>query len=103
MADGRLSNPTHPTPPWTEEDRLNWLRLIRSRRVGAVTFHRLMAEYGSAAAALAGLRSVAAAAGVPDYEPCPEGVVRAELARGAGNRPARAGPVFRRKTVSPGA
>ncbi|MBE2274747.1 MAG: DNA-protecting protein DprA [Rhodobacteraceae bacterium] len=82
MADGRLSNPTHPTPPWTEEDRLNWLRLIRSRRVGAVTFHRLMAEYGSAAAALAGLRSVAAAAGVPDYEPCPEGVVRAELARG---------------------
>ncbi len=82
MADGQLSNPTHPTPPWTEDDRLHWLRLIRSRRVGAVTFHRLMGEYGSAAEALAALPAVARAAGVSDYECCPEGVARAEMARG---------------------
>ena len=52
MADDLFSNPTHPTPPWTEDERLDWLRLIRSRRVGAVTFHRLLAEHGSARAAL---------------------------------------------------
>ncbi len=39
MPDGQLSNPTHPTPPRTEEERLDWLRLIRSRRVGPTTFH----------------------------------------------------------------
>ncbi len=82
MADGRLSNTPHPTPPWTEEDRLDRLRLIRSRRVGAVTFHRLLAEHGSAAAALAALPEVARAAGVADYAPCPAAVAQAEIARG---------------------
>ncbi|SEB64615.1 DNA-processing protein DprA [Rhodobacter sp. 24-YEA-8] len=82
MADGQLSNPTHPTPPRTEEERLTVLRLIRSRRVGAVTFHRLILEHGSAAAALAALPAIARAAGVQDYECCPEGVARAELAAG---------------------
>ncbi|MBJ2152968.1 DNA-processing protein DprA [Paracoccus sp. IB05] len=82
MADGQLSNPTHPTPPRTEEERLNALRLIRSRRVGAVTFHRLVLEHGSAAAALAALPAIARAAGVQDYECCPESVARAELAAG---------------------
>jgi DNA processing protein len=80
MADGRLSNPTHPTPPWTEDDRLDWLRLIRSRRVGAVTFHRLLAEHGSARAALDALPDVARAAGVSDYHTCPVEVAKAELA-----------------------
>jgi len=80
MADGRLSNPTHPTPPWTEEDRLDRLRLIRSRRVGAVTFHRLLAEHGSARAALTALPEVARAAGVADYRPCPVEVAQAEMA-----------------------
>lgn len=79
MADGRLSDPTHPTAPLTEDDRLDRLRLVRSRRVGAVTFHRLLAEHGTARAALAALPEVARAAGVSDYEPCPPGVALAEM------------------------
>jgi DNA processing protein len=82
MPDGQLSNPTHPTPPWTEDDRLSCLRLVRSRRVGAVTFHRLMAEHRTAQAALAALPEIARAAGVEDYEICPLGVIRAELKQG---------------------
>ncbi|MFC3087673.1 DNA-processing protein DprA [Tabrizicola soli] len=80
--DGQISNPTHPTPPRTEDDRLGRLRLVRSRRVGAVTFHRLMAEHGTARAALAALPGIALAAGVENYEICPLGVVQAEAKQG---------------------
>ncbi|HKL65465.1 MAG TPA: DNA-processing protein DprA [Roseovarius sp.] len=74
---------THPPlPPTTEDERVSWLRLLRSRRVGPGTFHRLMAEHGSAAAALDGLPEVARAAGVTDYRPCPAGVAEAELCAG---------------------
>lgn len=79
MADGPLSNRTL---PMVEEDRIDRLRLVRSRRVGAVTFHRLMAEHGSARAALAALPAVAKAAGVEGYEVCPTGVALAELKQG---------------------
>ncbi len=79
---------SHPTltPPTTEEIRLSWLRLLRSRRVGVSTFFRLMSEHGSADAALAVLPEIARAAGVQDYSICPEGVVIAEMraARTAG-------------------
>ena len=44
------------------------LRLIRSRRVGPATFHRLIADHGSAAAALAALPDIAAGHGVPVVE-----------------------------------
>lgn len=64
-----------------EDDPLDRLRLIRSRRVGAVTFHRLVAEHGSVAAALAALPDVARAAGVEDYSPCPVEVARHEMAQ----------------------
>lgn len=63
-------------------ERLARLQLIRSRRVGPVTFHGLIAEHGSAQAALEALPGVAAAAGAPDYAPCPPGVAEAELAAG---------------------
>lgn len=79
MADGQLVNPSCGL---TMEDRLDRLRLIRSRRVGAVTYHRLMVEHGSAKAALAALPSIAAAAGVEGYEICPLGVVMAEERQG---------------------
>jgi DNA processing protein len=65
-----------------DQDMIDKLRLIRSRRVGAVTWHRLLAEYGTAGAALVALPAVAQAAGVKDYECCPEGVVLAEMAAG---------------------
>ena len=74
MADGQFSGAL------TAGERLDWLRLIRSRRVGAVTFHRLMAEHGSAAAALAALPAIASAAGVERYSVCPVEVARHEMA-----------------------
>lgn len=82
MADGQISNPTRSTSLRAEADRLDCLRLVRSRRVGAVTWHRLMAEHGSAKAALAALPGIARAAGVENYETCPVGVVEAELRQG---------------------
>lgn len=74
------------TADLSADQRLDWLRLIRSRRVGAVTFHRLLAEHGSAGAALAALPEIAAAAGVKGYALCPVDVAHHEmsLARIAG-------------------
>ncbi len=77
-----LSYPTPFTPPTTEDDRLSWLRLIRSRRVGIATFWRLLDEYGSAGAALTALPEIAKAAGVQTYEPCPEAAALTELRAG---------------------
>ncbi|MDP3263648.1 MAG: DNA-processing protein DprA [Tabrizicola sp.] len=74
MADGQLF-----AGAVTEAERLDWLRLIRSRRVGAVTFHRLIGEHGSAGAALAALPEIARAAGVEGYAVCPVEVAAAEV------------------------
>lgn len=73
---------TQHAAPLTDDERLDWLRLIRSRRVGPTTFHRLLGEHGSARAALAALPEVAAAAGVSRYEACPHDRAAAELAAG---------------------
>ena len=88
MSEGSHPSTHPPLPPTTEDERVSWLRLLRSRRVGPGTFHRLLAEHGSADAALAALPGIARAAGLEDYTPCPEGVARAELAaaRRAGAR-----------------
>ena len=64
------------------EDPALWLQLIRSRRIGSVTFHRVVAEQGGVEAALAALPGIAKAAGVQEYEICPFGVVKHELAQG---------------------
>ena len=80
MENGLFASTTPFTPPTTEDDRLSWLRLIRSRKVGPATFHRLMAEHGRADAAMAALPAMARAAGLQDYEPCPVGVAAAEMA-----------------------
>lgn len=64
-----------------QDDPVDRLRLIRSRRVGAVTYHRLVAEHGSVRAALAALPDVARAAGVEGYAACPVEVARHEMAQ----------------------
>jgi len=79
MTEEHYSSNHPPLPPTTEEDRFSWLRLLRSRRVGVATFHRLMAEYGTAQNALAALPEVARQAGLDAYEICPAGVIDAEL------------------------
>ena len=70
------------TTPTAKEDDLIFLRLIRSRRVGPATFHRMIAEHGSAAAALQALPEIARQAGVEGYEICPEAVAAAEIRAG---------------------
>lgn len=82
MDTGYIPFGTPNTPPTSKEDDLSFLRLIRSRRVGPATFHRLVEEHGGVAAALAALPEIAAAAGVKDYEICPESVAAAELSAG---------------------
>ena len=82
MTEGASSSFSPLTPPLDEEDRLSWLRLIRSRKVGVATFYRLMNEHGSATAALDALPRIAADAGIEDYTPCPIGVAVDEMKRG---------------------
>jgi len=73
----------HPlTPPLTEEAKLAWLRLLRSRRVGVTTFHRLMAEHGDAECALAALPEIAKASGVENYAVCPAEIAAKEYESG---------------------
>ena len=66
------------TPLPDRQRQIDALQLIRSARVGPATFHRLMTEYGGAAAAIRALPEIAAAAGVREYAPCPPGVAQAE-------------------------
>ncbi|MBR9653038.1 DNA-processing protein DprA [Thalassovita aquimarina] len=69
----------HPIqPPGSDDDRLSWIRLLRSPRVGVSTFHGLMGEHGSAQASLAALPEVAKAAGVDNYASCSETAALAE-------------------------
>lgn len=78
-----LSSPSPLGPPHSEDERLAWLRLLRSRRVGVSTFFRLLSEHGSAIAALDALPGVARGAGVTGYTPFPEAQALDELRRGA--------------------
>ena len=97
--DSHLS--THPPlPPTTEDDRVAWVRLLRSSRIGPATFFKLLSEQGSAQAALAHLPERAKEAGLTEYTPCPAAVARAELKRG---RAAGARPVFHGSAEYPSA
>ena len=79
MTEDILSSTHPPLPPTTEDDRVAWLRLLRSRSVGTSTFYRLLNEHGTAQKALNALPQVAASAGVKGYQACPIGVIHAEL------------------------
>lgn len=80
MATGRPT-PHTLSPAPQDEDPFAWLRLIRSRRVGPATFHKLLADYGSVEEALVALPEIARAAGVENYSLCPIEVVRHEMAQ----------------------
>ncbi|MFT5869526.1 MAG: DNA processing protein [Paracoccaceae bacterium] len=68
-----------PAPSVDPQDRLARLRLSRSHRVGPVTFQRLLADHGTASAALQALPGIANAAGIERYSICPEPVALAEM------------------------
>lgn len=86
MVGQHLSSNPDPQFRITQEDTVNRLRLLRSRRVGVATYRRLIAEQGTAAKALEILPEIAGKAGITGYQPCPPGVVDAEInaARAAG-------------------
>lgn len=46
-----------------DEERLDWLQLIRTDSIGPITFHRLIKKYGSAAKALSALPDLSTKAG----------------------------------------
>ncbi|MEQ1929506.1 MAG: DNA-processing protein DprA [Parvularculaceae bacterium] len=52
-----------PAAALSAAERLDWLQLIRTETIGPVTFFRLLARFGSAAAALRALPSLARSAG----------------------------------------
>lgn len=82
MTGIQTSSTTPPQRPPESSAIFDQLRLLRSRRVGVATYRRLLAEHGSASAALTALPEVAKAAGVAGYTICPEAVVHAELKAG---------------------
>lgn len=91
MNEDRISS-THPQiPPTTGETRLSRLRLLRSRRVGAMTYHRLMRDHKTAEAALTALPEIARTAGVDRYVPTSTEVAERELKKG---RALGARPIF---------
>ena len=73
-------NSSYPTlpPPLSEENRISWLRLLRSRRVGVSTFFKLMREHGTAEACLEALPALASASGVTSYKTCSRTTALAE-------------------------
>ncbi|NHM19787.1 DNA-processing protein DprA [Tritonibacter mobilis] len=77
---GEAYSSTHPPlPPTTEDQRYSWLRLLRSRGIGTVTFYRLLAEYGSAQNVLEKLPEVAATSGVKGYKTYSKDALDAEF------------------------
>ncbi|MEM7524419.1 MAG: DNA-processing protein DprA [Pseudomonadota bacterium] len=56
--------------PETDEGRLAWLRLARSRNVGAASFRRLLNRFGTAEKAVEALPGLAARGGARAYEAC---------------------------------
>src|SRR5437899_1351161 len=64
-----------------EAERRDWLRLMRSERVGPITFFQLLSRFGSAAAALDALPELAQRGGRKTLKVCSTATAEAELAR----------------------
>jgi DNA processing protein len=63
----------------TDDERLDWLRLIRSENVGPRTFHSLLRHYGGARAALAALPELARRGGARSVRIFPREEAEREL------------------------
>ncbi|MGR3484656.1 MAG: DNA-processing protein DprA [Paracoccaceae bacterium] len=70
-----------PRPPIPTEDAVAALRLLRTPRIGPVTYRRLVAAHGSAAQALAALPKIARDAGAPDPDIPDAAAIARELAQ----------------------
>lgn len=71
-------------PPLTDEQRVAWLRLARSERVGPVAFHNFINRFGSAQAALDALPAILGRAGGKNTAALfPEDAARRELEEAA--------------------
>ncbi|MBL4614354.1 MAG: DNA-protecting protein DprA [Magnetovibrio sp.] len=64
-------------PP--QNDRLDWLRLFRSRNVGPITFYKLLERFGTAAASLDALPSMAKRGGARTFKAFPKAEAEAEI------------------------
>ena len=82
MTDHAAPSAPLPAPSDDTAERLARLRLIRSPKVGPVTYRRLIAEYGSGADALAALPQIAAKASVSGYAVYSKFAAQAEISRG---------------------
>ena len=82
MRDNSHSSTHPPLPPTSEDERVSWVRLLRSRRVGIATFYRLLEEHGSAQAAVNALPDIAQKAGVENYAACSAEAAVKELKAG---------------------
>jgi DNA processing protein len=78
-----MNNNTQNTPHLTDEQRVDWLRLIRSDNVGPRTFRSLINHFGSARAALARLPDLARRGGAArQVRICSEADAETEIAAG---------------------
>lgn len=60
-------------------EKLDWLRLIRSENVGPITFSQLLAQFGSAGAALAALPDLARRGGGQSVKICDKAAAEREM------------------------
>ncbi|MET0429107.1 MAG: DNA-protecting protein DprA, partial [Microvirga sp.] len=67
----------------TDEQRLDWLRLIRSEKIGPRTFRALVNRYGGAGPALEALPDVARQSGRLMLKVMTRGEAETEMARAA--------------------
>ena len=65
------------TPP--KNDKLDWLRLIRSKNVGPITFYKLLERFGTPGAALAALPDLAKRGGAKAFKVCSKADAQLEL------------------------
>ncbi len=75
MADGT----TIPGRTLSQADKLDWLRLIRSERVGPITFYRLIERFGTAGRALERLPELARRGGGKTPTVCSRADAEAEM------------------------